>query len=67
LMMSGAMPEGGEIIGPEGCRRSEHRGDLAVPETGEGSFPGNRQNVFERGLAQAERVVLAPRPTNGTA
>jgi hypothetical protein len=30
----------------------------------EGSFWGNRQNVFERGLAQAERVVLAPSPAH---
>jgi hypothetical protein len=33
----------------------------------EGSFPGNRQNVFERGVAYAERVVLALSPANGTA
>jgi len=35
-----------------------------VPD--EGSFPGNRQNVFERGLAQAERVVLTPSPAHAT-
>jgi len=42
-------------------------GDLAGQEPDEGSFPGNRQNVFERGVAHAERVVLAPSPANGPA
>jgi len=32
----------------------------SVGVTDEGSFRGNRQNVFELGVAYAERVVLAP-------
>jgi len=35
-----------------------------VPD--EGSLPANRQNVFERGSARAERVVLAPTPAHAT-
>jgi hypothetical protein len=42
-------------------------GDLAELEAGEGSFRGNRQNVFERGVAHAERVVLPPSPANRSA
>jgi hypothetical protein len=42
-------------------------GDLGGQESDEGSFRGNRQNVFERGVAHAERVVLAPSPANGPA
>jgi hypothetical protein len=42
-------------------------GDLAGQEPDEAGFRGNRQNVFERGVAHAERVVLAPSPANGPA
>ncbi len=51
----------------EGVVGASLGGDLAGPEPGEGSFRGNRPNVFERGLAQAERVVWAPSPANGAA
>jgi hypothetical protein len=43
----------------------------SVGVTDEGSFRENRQNVFELGVADAERVVLAPlgleptRPSGG--
>ena len=49
---------------PRGFIGASISGDLAGQEADEGSFRGNRQNVFERGVAHAERVVLAPSPTN---
>jgi hypothetical protein len=58
--------EGGEHRA-EGIVKVSISDDLAGLKPGEGSFRGNRQNVFERGVADAERVVLAPSPAHGPA
>ena len=56
------IPEQAASIGPEGIAGGSISGDLAGQKADEGSSRGNRQNVFERGVAYAERVVLAPSP-----
>jgi len=53
----------GEMMA-EGIIGASISGDLAGREPDEGSFRGNRQNVFERAVADGERVVLAPNPAN---
>jgi hypothetical protein len=50
------------LIGPKGVIRESISGDFVGQKPDEGSFWGNRQNVFELGVAHAERVVLAPSP-----
>jgi len=59
-----AANEATAIIKAEGIIRESISGDLVGQKTDEGSFRGNRQNVFERGVADAERVVLAPSPAS---
>ena len=59
-----AANEATAIIKAEGIIRESISGDLVGQETDEGSFRGNRQNVFERGVADAERVVLVPSPAS---
>ena len=46
----------------EGVIRESISRDLVGQKPDEGSFRGNRQNVSERGVAHAERVVLVPNP-----
>jgi hypothetical protein len=60
----GRCPEEGAYIGAEEIIRESISGDSAGQKKDEGSFRGNRQNVFELGVAHAERVVLAPSPTH---
>ena len=48
--------------GAEGVIRESISRDLVGQKPDEGSFRGNRQNVSERGVAHAERVVLVPSP-----
>jgi hypothetical protein len=59
---AGAIPAGGLWKRAEGIIGVSMSGDLAGRGRDEGSFRGNRQNVFELGVAHAERVVLAPSP-----
>jgi hypothetical protein len=49
-------------LGAEGNIRESISRDLVDQKPDEGSFRGNRQNVFERGVANAERVVLVLSP-----
>ena len=51
-------------MGPKGVIRESISGDLAGQKPDEGSFRRNRQNVFELGVAHAERVVLALSPAH---
>ena len=50
--------------GAEGVIRESISRDLVGQKPDEGSFRGNRQNVSERGVAHAERVVLALSPVH---
>jgi len=51
-----------QLTGAAGAIRESISRDSAGQKPDEGSFRGNRQNVFELGVAHAERVVLAPNP-----
>jgi len=60
----GRCPEEGVYIGAEEIIGESISGDSVGQKKDEGSFRRNHQNVFELGVAHAERVVLVPSPTH---